>query len=177
VFLERDNYLFFLRRVGEYLSPVLDIVAYCLMPTHYHLLVGVSKKSDVSKTSDFSPDEVSTLVPRAMQKLGISYAKAINKRYGRAGSLFQGGYRHKHIANDEYLVHLSRYIHLNPVFEGLVERPDEWEFSSYREYAGVRKGLLLRPDILLTQFDSAHAYAQFVESHLPQDRAVIAKLL
>jgi len=54
IFFERKNYLFFLRRVGEYLSPVLDIVAYCLMPTHYHLLVGVRKKSDVFKTSDFS---------------------------------------------------------------------------------------------------------------------------
>ena len=50
IFYERDNYLFFLRRVGDYLCPVLDIVAYCLMPTHYHLLVGV-KTSDVSETS------------------------------------------------------------------------------------------------------------------------------
>ncbi len=70
-----------------------------------------------------------------------------------------------------------RYIHLNPVFEGLVERPEEWEFSSYREYVGARKGRLLRPDIVLTQFDSAHAYAQCVESYVPQDRTVIAKLL
>lgn len=172
VFFERDNYLFFLRRVGEYLSPVLDVVAYCLMPTHYHLLVGLRQKSDVLETSDFSPG-----VSRAMQRLGISYTKAINKRYATVGALFQGAYRHKYINQDQYLVHLSRYIHLNPVIDGLVQRAEDWEFSSYREYVGLRKGTLPRPGIVFGQFDSSNAYAQFVESYVAADRTIIADLL
>ena len=153
VFYERENYLFFLRRVGEYLSPVLDVVAYCLMPTHYHLLVGVRKISDVLETS-----EISTGVFRAMQRLGVSYTKAMNKRYDRVGVLFQGTYRSKHIGENAYLVHLSRYIHLNPVLDALVDRAEDWEFSSYREYVGMRDGTLPRPEIVLDQFQSADDY-------------------
>ena len=67
IFYERGNYLFFLRRLREYCAPVVDVVACCLMPTHYHLLVGV-KTSDASETS-----EVSGVVSRAMQRLGVSY--------------------------------------------------------------------------------------------------------
>ena len=172
IFCERDNYLFFLRRVGEYLSAVLDIVAYCLMPTHYHLLVGVGQTSDVSEAS-----EVSAGVSGAMQRLGISYTKAMNKRYHRTGALFQGGYHRKHIGENEYLVHLSRYIHLNPVIEGLVERPEDWEFSSHRDYVGLRDGTLPRPGIVLNQFTAANAYAEFVDSYMPEDRAMISDLL
>jgi REP element-mobilizing transposase RayT len=172
VFYERENYLFFLRRVGEYLSPVLDVVAYCLMPTHYHLVIGVRQTSDFSEESD-----VSVSVSRAMQRLGISFTKAMNKRYERTGALFQGGYRSKHVGKNEYLVHLSRYLHLNPVIDGLVERPEEWEFSSYREYVGLRDGTLPRPRIVLEQFTSARAYAEFVHSYMPEDRAKISDLL
>ena len=171
IFFERDNYLFFLRRVGEYLRPVLEIVAYCLMPTHYHLLVGLRRTSEVSAA------EVSTDVSEAMQRLSVSYTKAMNKRYDRVGTLFQGGYRCKHIGENEYLVHLSRYIHLNPVIDGLVQRPEEWEFSSYLEYVGLRKGTLPRPHILLGQFGSTDEYKQFVESYSAGDDAIIGDLL
>ncbi len=112
-----------------------------------------------------------------MQRLGISYTKAMNKRYDRVGALFQGAYRHKHVSENDYLVHLSRYIHLNPVIEGLVERPEDWEFSSYREYVGLRDATLPRPRIVLTQFTSANAYGEFVDSYMPKDRATISDLL
>lgn len=172
IFYERENYLFFLRRVGDYLYPVLDIVAYCLMPTHHHLLARVRQTSDVSKTS-----EVSVGVSRATQRLGVSYTKAMNKRYDRAGALFQGAYRYRHVGEDDYLVHLSRYIHPNPVLDGLVERPEDWEFSSYREYAGLRDGTLPRPRIVLDQFQSTDHYREFVKSYIPEDRAMMADLL
>jgi putative transposase len=172
VFYERDNYLFFLQRVREYLAPVLDIVAYCLMPTHYHLLVGVKQTSDVSATS-----EISAGVSKAMQRLSVSYTKAMNKRYDRVGALFQGAYGCKHVSENDYLVHLSRYIHLNPVIHGLVERPEDWEFSSYREYIGQRNRRLPRPESVLGQFRLPDDYREFVESYMPADRAIIEDLL
>lgn len=85
-----------------------------------------------------------------MMKLSVSYTKAINKRYGRVGSLFQGPFRAVHVDRNEYLLHLSRYIHLNPVTAGLVPQPEEWEFSSYREYIGLRNGTLPEPKIVLS---------------------------
>jgi putative transposase len=177
---ERENFLFFLRRMRKHLVPVLDIVAYCLMYTHYHLLVWVKdpKTSEVCQTSEVSPvSSPPSSVSNAMQRFSISYTKAMNKRYDRVGALFQGAFQAKHVDNDGYLVHLSRYIHLNPVMSGLVERPEEWEFSSYQEYVGLRDGTLPRPEIVLAQFPSPEAYREFVASYTADERAAIAGLL
>ncbi len=160
-FYERENYGFFLRRLRKYIVPILDVVAYCLMPTHYHLLV-LLKEADLS---------------HRMQLFSISYTKAMNKRYDRVGALFQGAFQAKHVDENNYLVHLSRYIHLNPVMAGLVERPEDWEFSSYREYIGLRGGTLPKPEIVLSQFPSPEAYREFVESYTPREREIIADLL
>ena len=107
VFFERDNYLYFLRGVQKYLCGSMDVLAYCLMPTHYHLLVQVKplqlpQQPRRTQSSEFSPtgtmsknSEVlaaasSAAVSQAMMRLGVSYTKAINKRFGRVGALFQG---------------------------------------------------------------------------------------
>ena len=74
IFFEPENYLFFLRRFRKYLVPFVDVLVYCLMPTHYHILVRVKQQtSEVLKTSD-----VSKQVSLAMQKFIISYTKAMN---------------------------------------------------------------------------------------------------
>ena len=161
IFYERENYGFFLRRLRKHLVPILDVVVYCLMPTHYHLLI-LLKEADLS---------------HRMQLFSISYTKAMNKRYDRVGSLFQGAFQAKHVDGNNYLVHLSRYIHLNPVMAGLVERPEDWEFSSYREYIGLRDGTLPQPEIVLSQFPSREAYREFVEAYFPSEREIIAGLL
>ena len=160
VYFERDDYLFFLRQWRKYLGATCDVVAYCLMPTHYHFLVHII-------TDGFS---------HGMQLLGISYTKAINKQRNRVGALFQGAFRAQYIERDEYLLHVSRYIHLNPVLIGLVQRPEDWEFSSYRDYLGLRRGSLPVSDVVLGQFATADAYRTFVESYAPADRQDIAGL-
>ncbi|MBN1889002.1 MAG: transposase [Thermoflexales bacterium] len=161
IFYERENYRFFLQQLHKYLLAVLDIVAYCLMPTHYHLLVRLKE----------------TGVSHRMQLLSISHTKAMNTRYERAGALYQGAFQAKLVNENEYLVHLSRYVHLNPVVAGLAKRPEEWEFSSYREYIGMRAGKLPTPDIVLSQFPSPEAYREFVESYVPEDHSPIDGLL
>lgn len=178
IFYERENFLFFLRRMRKHLLPVLDVVAYCLMYTHYHLLVQVkgAKTSEVCQTSEVSSSPPPSSVSNAMQRFSISYTKAMNKRYDRVGALFQGAFRAKRVGNDSYLMHLSRYIHLNPVTSGLVERPDEWEFSSYQEYVGLRDGTLPTPENVLAQFPSPEAYREFVESYTADERVTIAGL-
>lgn len=157
VFFERENYLFFLRLMHKHLLPVMDVIAYCLMPTHYHLLVRVKEISEVSETLEI-------LVSRVMMKLSVAYTKAINKRFDRVGSLFQSQFGAKYIDSDRYLLQLSAYLHRNPVEAGLVSTAADWEFSSYRDYLGLREGTLPNPTAVISKFTSPAGYRECVES-------------
>ena len=152
IFFERENYLFFLRQIRKYSAGCADIVAYCLLPNHYHLILYLIN-------SDLSTQ---------MMALSVSYTRAINKRYHRVGSLFQGQFESILIDRDEYLLHLSGYIHRNPVKAGLVKHPQEWEFSSYCDYVDLRNGSLPKPDIVLSQVPSREAYRVFVEESISE---------
>jgi REP element-mobilizing transposase RayT len=162
IFFEWENYRFFLTRLRRYFtSSSADIVAYCLMPNHYHLLVHLHQ-DDIGK---------------AMHPLGMGYAKAINKRYERAGHLFQGQFQAKHVETTAQLLYLSCYIHLNPVRAKLVNHSEEWIYSSYPDYIGVRRGTLPNPQVVLEHFESPQHYQQFVEKYQDKDREQIASLL
>ena len=98
MFFERDNYLYFLRGVQKYLCEQVDVLAYCLMPTHYHILGRVREQ-----TSEFLKNSE---VSKAMMRLGVSYTKAINKRFSRVGALFQGHFQGKPISTYAHLLNL-----------------------------------------------------------------------
>jgi putative transposase len=150
IFFERENYIYFLQLVRRYLiANSVDIVAYCLMPNHYHFLV-------------YLRDET---LSDAMKLLSLAYTKAINKRFDRSGVLFQGRFHSIHVTETDYLIHLSRYIHLNPVKAKLVQQPEEWEFSSYSEYAGLRSGTLPKTEYIKTQIQDELVYQQFLADH------------
>jgi len=157
VFFESGNYLYFLRGVKKYVRQVAEIVAYCLMPTHYHLLVRV-KTSEVSKTSEISP-----VVSRAMQKLLISYTKAINKRFSRVGALFQGQFQARPIQRYDHLLNLCIYIHANPVIDGLVTTPEDWAYSNYLEWLGAREGNLVDREFIADHFWFAYRISQYYD--------------
>jgi putative transposase len=133
LFITDENYLFFLLKLQRHLLEVADILAYCLMPNHYHLLIQLT-------SIDLS---------RAMQKLALSYVVPFNMHFRRSGHLFQGPYQIKLVQDDQYLIHLSRYIHLNPVAGKLVSKPENWEFSSAQEYLGSRTISFIKPNIVL----------------------------
>jgi putative transposase len=149
IFFERENYLFFLKQTRYYLTEeTADLLAYCLMPNHYHFLVYL-RQDNLSEKMAF---------------LSLSYTKAINKRFQRCGSVFQGPFKAIHVNQEAYLLNLSRYIHLNPVKAGLAQRAEEWEFSSYRDYIGLRQGTLPQLSLLQQQIETAQVYQSFVES-------------
>ena len=164
IFFEPSNYRFFLKRLAEcFPRNEAEIHAYCLLPNHYHILIRLQRDIDFSIR---------------MQRFGISYAKSINKRTGRVGHLFQGRFKAKHVGSTEYLLHLSRYIHFNPVAAGLVKVPEDWQYSSYREYLVDSRnlgqgscqipGINTRPPVT-TEFIHSHFatvddYRSFVES-------------
>ena len=153
IFYEDRNYQFFLFNIERYIFPTADLIAYCLMPNHYHLLIFVRETSEV--TSEVLPtSEVTSEVSRAMMKLSVSYTKTINLRYGRVGPLFQGAFQAKFVESDLYLSHLIGYIHLNPVTSELVDNPEDWFYSSFRDY------LDLDPEeiIYMNSFENLRGY-------------------
>ena len=163
IFFEPDNYLFFLKKIKEHLVPVADVLVYCLMPTHYHI-VGRVKQTQTSEILKIS--EVSATVSKAMMKLSVSYTKAINKRFQRAGVLFQGQFQAKPISTSSYLLNLCRYIHGNPVKDGLVAEISQWPYSNYLEWIGIRNGKLVDKAFIQDNFDTPEEYRTFVLEYL-----------
>lgn len=162
IFFERENYLFFLRQFRLHVAAeAADVIAYCLMPNHYHFLVYL-RGADLSEKMGY---------------LSLSYTKAINKRFQRSGGLFQGPFQSIHVDAEAYLLNLSRYIHLNPVKAGLVQRPEDWDFSSYQEYVERRRGTLPQYQGLQQQAGGATAYQAFVESESVLMPAAIQDLM
>jgi putative transposase len=120
IFFEPANYCFFLKKFAKYFPETeAEIHAYCLLPNHYHILIRLKRDIDYSMR---------------MRHFSISYAKSLNKWAGRVGHLFQGRFKAKGVGSTEYLLYLSRYIHLNPVVAGLARAPQGWQYSSYCDY-------------------------------------------
>ncbi len=98
---------------------LVEIIAFSLMPTHIHLILKQLKEKGISIF---------------MSNILNSYTRYFNTKHNRKGPLWEGRFKNVLIGSDEQLLHLTRYIHLNPVTAHLVDKPEEWSASSYREY-------------------------------------------
>ena len=120
IFFSQENYNYLLRLLANNSQKYSTaVIAYCLMPNHYHLVLLPIEGGSVSKT---------------LQTTFNSYVQAMNKKYKLSGSLFQGKTKSILVDSDEYAVNLVRYIHLNPVKAKLVLTALEWKFSDYSRW-------------------------------------------
>lgn len=129
---------------------VVDILSYCLMPNHFHFLVKQLKDRGISTF---------------ISQLSNSYTKYFNTKYQRIGPLLQGAFKAVRIETDEQLVHVSRYIHLNPVVSDLVKMPEQYDWSSYNEYATQNPTICLQDEVM-SFFSSPQKYQEFVEAQI-----------
>lgn len=143
-------------------NKMINLIAYCLMPTHLHFILQPTEK-----------DAVSTF----MSNLQNSYTRFFNLKHKRKGPLWEGRFKKVLVETDEQLLHLSRYVHLNPATADLVNRPENWEFSSYGEYIGRAKEKVCSYNKFI-DVDIAH-YKKFVTNQIGYQRelAKIKKLL
>lgn len=124
---------------------IVDIISYCLMPNHFHLLIRQLKDGGISEF---------------ISKLINSYTKFYNLKYKRIGPLFQGQFKAVLIESEEQLIHVSRYIHLNPIASFLVKDLNLYEWSSYKEYAADTKGICNKEEIV-SIFKNSASYQKF----------------
>ncbi|MGA7161306.1 MAG: transposase [Bacteroidota bacterium] len=157
IFFSKENYDYFLRLVKANSNKYsTSIIACCLMPNHYHLLLFQREGGSISKT---------------LQTTLNSYVQAVNKRYKFSGSLFQGKVKSILVERDKYLVHLVRYIHLNPVKAKLALSPIQWEYSDYSRWVenGKPSDSLKLSDGFIglrnSYFGGGNNYREFVEGY------------
>jgi REP element-mobilizing transposase RayT len=120
LFREPRNYAYFLQLYGKHIAPVAETFAYCLLPNHLHLLVGIRAQLDGER----SPS-------KAFSNLFNAYARAFNRAYGRSGVLFQRPFQRVPVIDDVYFTNLVAYIHQNPQRHGLIDDFRTWPYSSY----------------------------------------------
>lgn len=140
---DREKFLEYLEKAAGRYSIIVH--SYCLMGNHYHLLIQ-TPEPNLSMT---------------MQWINVSYATYFNRKRDRHGHLFQGRFKAILIDADEYLKHLSRYIHLNPVRAKMVSSPADYQWSSYGAFIGKQKSpQFLETDWLLSTFGKSRKHAR-----------------
>ena len=178
LFIENRNYPYFLSLYNKYIEPIADTYAYCLIRNHFHLLVRIKtdKEFRYQTSRDLESREVSKKLnpSQAFGNLFNAYAKAINKGYGRTGSLFEERFGRIPVTNDSYFTTLIFYIHYNPQKHGFVDDFRDWEWSSY--HALIGKGdTKLKRDEVLPMFDGPKGFEEFHQGML--DEKKLAKLI
>lgn len=198
IFLDEQDYKVFLNYLKEYLSPKssdlkirniyvqgrtftsiprqpknysnkIDLLAYCLMPNHFHFVI--KQKDDKDSLKEF------------MQSLFTRYSMYFNKKYSRVGSLFQGKYKAIIVMDETYLLHLSRYIHINPyeITNSLIN----W-YSSYAEYLGIKHTPWIKTNLILNYFDNnkllpefkkVNTYQEFIENYIKDSKEFISDII
>lgn len=153
LFYKNENYAYFLKRLDWFLSPIVDIFAYCLLPNHFHLLLRVKAEgelfADPCLQDRFKPAQhPSIIISEQFRRFFLSYAKAIKEQEGRTGSLFEKNFKRKLVTNDAYAVKVINYIHRNPETHGIVQDFRMYPHSSYRSFLSDTPTRLQRQAVL-----------------------------
>jgi REP element-mobilizing transposase RayT len=170
LFREVRNYNYFLRKYVQFLIPVVDTFAYCLLKNHFHLLIHVKdeitlyrfynkkKKSNRHKNGGLHSAEF--IVSKQFARLFSSYTQTINRAYRRTGSLVETPFNRIEVPDEVYLTELIRYIHLNPKKHGFVDDFRNYGYSSYSHHLNDPGGFL-NSDAVINWFGGIVQYEEF----------------
>lgn len=156
LFHSNENYLHFLRLYDEYIEPVADTFAWCLMRNHFHLLVRIKEEEEILES--IKPDRFPKPVrfisfkdqspSKQFSNLFNAYTKAFNKQYKRTGSLFERPFKRLIVDSERYFKHLVFYIHHNPIHHGFTESTIEYPWTSYLTIIKPKPTKLKRDEVL-----------------------------
>lgn len=125
----------------------VDIICYCLMPNHFHFLLRQIKDGGITEF---------------ISKISNSYTKYFNTKNKRVGPLLQGEFKAVHVETNEQLIHLNRYLHLNPLVGYIAKDLEDYPWSSFKEYINQTKEKICTKEIVMEQFKDIEEYKQFV---------------
>jgi len=141
LFVKEANYHFFLKKYTQYILPVADTFAYCLMPNHFHFAVLIKDRNDIESIMRTLPKfqtlaklNIENYVSKQFSNLFSSYSQAFNKQQNRRGTLFEKPFKRSHIDSDKYFRNMIPYIHFNPVHHGFVKDLRDWPYSSFESF-------------------------------------------
>jgi len=166
IFVEDMDYLYYLDTLLEWKRELgIKVYAWCLMTNHVHLILNPGSDKDA--------------IGQLMKRLAGRQTRYVNKHENRSGSLWEGRYKSSPIQSDEYLLQCCRYVDLNPVKAAMVEKPEDYPWSSYRSKVGLETSAILDfdPCVLALQ-NTASGYEQFVANGISQsEQAFIQQIL
>jgi len=136
----------------------VEFMSFCLMPNHFHLLLRQVKDGGISKF---------------LSNLTNSYTRYFNTKNQRKGPLFQGKFKAVRIENDNQLLHVTRYIHLNPYTSYVIKNVEElasYPYSSFQEYLNPNDNQIMNKDEVLSHFKSLRLFKEFTFDHADYQR-------
>ena len=143
IFKQERNYRHFLKLYAKHIGPVAETFAYCLLLNHFHVLVRIKSKAEITAqtSKDLQPSQ-------QFSNLFNAYAKSINRAYQRTGSLFEHPFERIRVDSDAYFTQLIIYIHQNPQRHGLIDDFRDWPYSSYNTLFSTQPTRLQRDTVL-----------------------------
>jgi putative transposase len=166
LFLNVDNYHYFLHLFSKHLGPVADMLCYCLLPNHFHFFIATKTEQIIAdyierRKNNNASAETSTPV-FLLQQFGNffnAYTKAFNKQQGRIGRLFLEPFSRRLIETPTYYTKLVHYIHANPVHHGFCRQVADWPFTSYQQI--ICRNTWLKHEEVLDWFGSVTSFIEF----------------
>jgi len=137
LFRSAENYRYFLQQYGEHHQRVAHTCAYCLMPNHFHFLIGIKEESELLNQSGFknlTDLKLEEKIVKQFSNFFNGYTKAFNKMYSRRGKLFLTPFNRKPVSTPWHFLNTWKYIHYNPVHHGFTENALDWLYSSIHDY-------------------------------------------
>lgn len=158
IFRDNKDFAYYLALIKEtlryYFNENYEIICYCLMDNHVHLLIKTGEKP----------------LGEFIGRINSKYAKYYNEKYDCVGHLFQDRYFSELIESDSQMIETSRYIHLNPVRAKMTEKPENYKWSSYSMYIGSQKENLISSGLVLSFFNGRDSYQRYVEAGITPEK-------
>lgn len=160
IFINEENRRFFLELFKQYISPICDVYAYCLLRNHFHFLLKFKDDSKLENGKLHYP----------FSHFFNAYAQAFNKEQGRSGSLFRARFKRTLITDEDHFITALLYVHLNPVKHKFANSVFDFHWSSYNAYFNEAESWL-KKKFVLSKFEGKD---NFAAAHLQRKDEIIA---